>query len=117
LAEALPYCDAPDVFAAAIEGYPSEVVEDAIALQESQPRRRQLMMWYEVSQNTPERPPLTAYSPGEEVWAYFPQSKDKWMKATVEWVRGHTIRVVNGVLGMLVERDDLIAPGHWELAI
>jgi hypothetical protein len=48
LAIAFEYCDAPDVFASAIEGYPIEVVEDAIALQDSQPRRRQLTQWLEA---------------------------------------------------------------------
>jgi hypothetical protein len=137
LAVAFEFCESPADFAAVIEGYPSDVVEDAIALQGSQPRRQQLSAWYdavandttsvhplsqnpiiEVSENTSERlPQLTAYRPGEEVWAYFPQSKDKWMKATVEWIRGRTIRVVNGALGMFVERADMIAPGHWELVL
>ncbi len=48
LAQAFEYCDAPDVFASAIEAYPIKVVEDAIALQDSQPRRRQLTQWLEA---------------------------------------------------------------------
>lgn len=61
------------------------------------------------------RPPLSAYQEGDEVWAYFPQSMDKWLKATVEWVRGNTIRVVSGFFGMFIERPDMIAPGDWVL--
>jgi hypothetical protein len=45
LAIAFEYCDTPDVFAAAIEGYPVQVVEDAIALVDAQPMRQQLTRW------------------------------------------------------------------------
>ncbi len=48
LAIAFEYADAPDVFAAAIEGYEPEQIEDAIALQGSQPRRQELTRWYEA---------------------------------------------------------------------
>jgi hypothetical protein len=137
LAQALQYADAPDVFAAAIEGYTQEQIEDAIAVQGSQPIRQELMRWYEagvtndtasslsrsekpicgVSENTSKQLPFASYKPGEQVWAYFPQSQDKWLKATVEWVRGNTIRVVSGLFGMFVEEPELIAPGHWELVM
>ncbi len=45
LAIAFEYCDAPDVFAAAVEGYTQEQVEEAIALQASHPMRQQLSRW------------------------------------------------------------------------
>ncbi len=48
LAQALQYADAPNVFAAAIEGYEPSQIEDAIAVQPSQPRRQELMRWYEA---------------------------------------------------------------------
>jgi hypothetical protein len=47
LAEALRYVDSSDVFAAAIGGYPCEIVEGAIALQDSQPERLRLSKLYE----------------------------------------------------------------------
>jgi agmatine/peptidylarginine deiminase len=59
------------------------------------------------------RPSLEEYQPGEEVWAYFPQSQDKWLKGVVEWVRGNTIRVVSGFFGAFVESPEAIAPGDW----
>jgi hypothetical protein len=50
LAEALPFCEAPDILAAVVEDYSVEQVEQAIALQDSQPMRCQLRDWYEVLQ-------------------------------------------------------------------
>jgi hypothetical protein len=47
LIQALSCCESPSDFAAVVEEYPSDVVESAIALQDSQPRRQQLTAWYE----------------------------------------------------------------------
>ena len=112
LVEALPFVETADEFAAVIEGSPTEVVEDAIALSGNQPRRRQLEQWHQALK-TSERPPLAHYTPGDEVWAYFPQSQDGWLKGKVEWVRGKTIRVVSGFFGIFIGREDAIAPGDW----
>jgi hypothetical protein len=118
LAEALRYCDAPNMLAAAIEGYPSEVVEDAIALQDNQPRRMELARWLEeVSGKAAEEvvhPPLSAYKQGDEVWAFFPQCEQKWRRAVVA-IHGQAIRAVSDLFGIFVERPHLIAPGDWEL--
>ncbi len=128
LVEALSFCDSVEVFAAVIEGHSLETVEDAIALQDSQPRRQQLTQWFEQRQLPPlaeveaveeaiaVRPNLGDYQPGQEVWAYFPQSRDKWLKGIVESVRANTVRVVSGYLGIFAESPDAIAPGEWELA-
>jgi hypothetical protein len=95
-------------------------VEDAIASQDTQHKRQQLAQWYatavavEVTQDN-QLPSLESYQPGETVWAYFPQSQDKWLKGVVEWVRGNTVRVKSGFFGIFVERADAIAPGHWQL--
>jgi len=113
LVEALPFVEDAETFAAVIEGSPLEVVEDAIALSGSQPRRLQLHQWYESLKQASERPALASYTPGDEVWAYFPQSRDGWLKGTIEWVRGKTIRVVSGFFGIFIEREDAIAPGDW----
>jgi len=110
--EALPFAETIEEFASIIEGSPTEIVEDAIALLGNQPRRRQLEQWHQALK-TSERPPLAHYKADDEVWAYFPQSQDGWLKGKVEWVRGKTIRVVSGFFGMFIEREDAIAPGDW----
>ena len=45
LVEALPFCETADDLACVIEGYAIEAVEDAIAMQDTQPRRLQLSEW------------------------------------------------------------------------
>jgi hypothetical protein len=47
LLEAFPYCDTPQTFAAVIKHYSAEVIEGAIALQDSQPRRQELRQWFQ----------------------------------------------------------------------
>jgi hypothetical protein len=47
LTEALSFCDSPSEFALVIEEAESEVIETAIALQDSQPKRQQLRQWWE----------------------------------------------------------------------
>jgi hypothetical protein len=116
LIECFPFCDSADEFAAQVESCPAEIVEDAIALSGDQPRRKQLQQWYESLKQSPERPTLASYMAGDEIWAYFPQSQDGWLKGVVEWARGNTIRVVSGFLGIFIERDDAIAPGSWVLS-
>jgi len=115
LMEALPFVETADEFAAVIEGSPVEVVEDAIVLSGNQPRRRQLEHWYQALK-TSEHPPLAHYKADDEVWAYFPQSQDGWLKGKVEWVRGNLIRVVSGFFGISVERQDVIALGDWVIS-
>jgi len=63
------------------------------------------------------RPSLEDYQPGQEVWAYFPQSCDGWLKGIVEWVRGNTVRVKSGIFGIFAESPDAIAPGDWVLSV
>lgn len=46
LAQALAFCSSSDDFNALVEGYEPSQVEDAIALQDSQPRRQQLSQWH-----------------------------------------------------------------------
>ena len=115
-----------DEFTEVIQGISSDVVEDAIACQDSQPKRQQLSQWYKqgqlpavevVNEEIVIRPPLEEYRPGQEVWAYFPQSEARWLKGVVEWIRGNTIRVTSGFFGIFVENRDAIAPGDWELIV
>ncbi len=120
LAVSFEFCESHADFAAVAQGYPTPVVEDAIALVDSVPLRQWLRAWCEASQNTSqntsERLPLAAYKPGEEVWAFFPHSEQKWLRAVVEKVGSGFLRVKSGFLGMLIERCDQIAPGYWEVA-
>ena len=124
LVELLATIQTADDFIRAIQGVSTVAVEDAIASQDTQPKRQQLAQWYAAAAEVPAvevvaevtRPSLEEYQPGEEVWAHFPQSQDKWLKGVVEWVRGNTIRVVSGFFGAFVESPEEIAPGSWELA-
>jgi DNA primase len=135
LVEALPFVETQEELATVTQYYQRSDVEEAIALADTQPRRQELRRWYEavaandtaldeplpekpsieVAEYTSEHPPLTAYREGDEVWGYFPQSQDKWLRASVEWVRGNLIRVKSGFFGMLIEKAELIAPGDWEV--
>ncbi|MEW6496344.1 MAG: plasmid replication protein, CyRepA1 family, partial [Cyanobacteriota bacterium] len=47
LAEALPYCESIEQFAAVVEDYSNEVIENAIAIQDSAPARARLRQWRE----------------------------------------------------------------------
>jgi hypothetical protein len=126
LAIALSFCESPADFAAVIERVDEEAVADAIALQDSQPVRQRLMLLYEAAAELTmgsgeadaiaTHPHLESYNAGDEVWGYFPHSEAKWLKATVQWVCGHAVKIKSGFLGMLIERDDLIAPGHWVMS-
>jgi hypothetical protein len=111
-------------FVEVIQGVSSEAIEDAIAVQDNQPKRLQLSDWFQgktvaveaVEAEATPRPSIENYQPGQEVWAYFPQSQDGWLKGIVEWVRGNTIRVVSEFFGTFIVDSNEIAPGDWELA-
>ena len=49
LVDVLPFVDDAETFAVVIEGSSVDVVEDAIAMTDSQPRRNQLLKWLEAS--------------------------------------------------------------------
>lgn len=112
--------DAEDArtFLALIEGYSSEMVEDAIDLQDSQHRRQELEGWLQAlsvvtETASPERPPISSYREGDEVWFYNHQSEAKWLRGTVEKVGHGFVRCMSGFLGALIERSQEIAPGSW----
>jgi hypothetical protein len=131
LVESLKFCHTSKDLALIIQAFnaTSEQLQDAIALADSQPRRRQLEGWYhQLSQESvgggeelaheeaiATHPPLESYQEADEVWAYYPQSERKWLKSVVQWVRGSTLRVTSGWLGVLIENCHLIAPGDWVL--
>jgi hypothetical protein len=56
LVEALPFAESLEDFASIVEDSPREAVEEAIALQDTQPRRQQLMSWYEKLANDTSEP-------------------------------------------------------------
>jgi hypothetical protein len=139
LCESFQHCETPKDLALVIEGFQAtpEQVEDAIASQDTQPKRQQLSQWYVAAKVGDEakvkrcyeigaepndsapislRPSLSDYQPGQEVWAYFPQSQDRWLKATVEWVRENLVKVKSGFLGIFIEQEDAIAPGDWVMS-
>jgi hypothetical protein len=125
LIDALEAVGSLEEFSEVVGGRQIAIVEDAIAFALSQPKRKQLEQWLEQLSQSDEcggaevaqsdNPPLSSYKPGDEVWGYFPQSEQKWLKATVEWVRGGMVRVISGFFGMHIERPELIAPGDWVL--
>jgi hypothetical protein len=116
LISALEVVGSADEFASVIEGSSVEVVEDAILYLESPHQKQRLQQWYESLKQASKRPALASYAPGDEVWAYFPQSQSGWLKGVVEWARGNTIRVVSGFFGIHVGQEDAIAPGDWVLS-
>jgi hypothetical protein len=131
LVDALETVGNLEEFSQVAGGREIRIVEDAIAGSgPDQPRRHQLTQWltelqssaFDLQPSTEPKaqeavcyPPLESYCEGEQVWAFFPQTQDKWLKGTVEWVRGNMVRVVSGFFGMHIERPELIAPGNWVL--
>jgi hypothetical protein len=120
-------------FASIAQIYSLEMMQDAIVYQPEVNQKHLLnhllRQWLSASASQPElaaaevvesaianRPMLEDYQPGQQVWAFFPQSQDKWLKATVQWVRENLVRVESGFLGMLIGYPDLIAPGDWVLS-
>lgn len=128
LVEAFESCENPHQFAAVIEGYSVEFIEDAIALSDSQPRRRELAEWYQqlsqeatggeelAQEDAIANPPLESYTEGDEVWFYHPSAEAKWIRGVVEWVRDRMVRVKSGFLGRLIENPHQIAPADWVLS-
>lgn len=87
LAEALPFCDSPKLFAIAIEGYPSEVVKDAIALQPNQPSRQRLRAWHEaIEVDTPDE---ETEAPPTHKWGELPS-----VGSILQWVSGGLEKLV-----------------------
>jgi hypothetical protein len=60
LMEAFSFCETRQHFASVIEDYSAEVVEEAIALADTQPRRLELMRWYEMQVEPSENERLAA---------------------------------------------------------
>jgi hypothetical protein len=65
LVEALPYCETADDLASVSESYAIEVVEDAIAMQDTQPRRLQLTKWLANATTEPIEPVLPSFKVGD----------------------------------------------------
>jgi hypothetical protein len=65
LIEALPFCETTDDLASVIEDYAIEVVEDAIAMQDTQPRRLLLTKWLASATTEPIEPVLPSFQVGD----------------------------------------------------
>jgi hypothetical protein len=77
LVEALQFAESLEDLASIIEGSPLEAVEDAIALQDSQPRRMQLQGWLEVlNQPVEETKPTRSWQ-----WSDLPA-----VKSILRWI-------------------------------
>jgi hypothetical protein len=93
LVEALPFAESIEDFASIVEGSPLEAVEDAIALQPDQPRRRQLREWLEAVEESTfatqfpqaEAEPIKV---GQRVWA--------WIGAFGRWGQGFVSDILEG---------------------
>jgi hypothetical protein len=66
LAVAFGFCESPTDFAAVVEGYPTTIVEDAIALQTTS-RRQQLQAWSELAQSQTVSPPSALESHSQDL--------------------------------------------------
>jgi hypothetical protein len=127
LLQALPFAETVEDFTLIVEDSPLEAVEEAIALQDDQPRRQQLSQWLAalskpelveseiVEEAIATRPSLESYREGEEVWFWHPMSEQGWIRGVVQWVRDRMVQVQSDFLGNLIERQDQIAPGDWVL--
>jgi hypothetical protein len=65
LVEALPFCETADDLALVMEDYAIEVVEDAIAMQDTQPRRLLLTKWLASATTEPIEPVLPSFKVGD----------------------------------------------------
>lgn len=123
LINAFAGCDDISGVEFAIDGESEDSIESALLYQEPA-HRQQLRQWIEQLRQgcgveepqIAERPPLSTYSIGEEVWAYFPDTEQKWLKGVVEKILPRLLYVKSGFFGMHIERPDMIAPGDWVIA-
>jgi hypothetical protein len=79
LVEALPFCETVEDLVNVIEGCAIEVVEDAIAMQDTQPRRQQLTKWLEEVTTEPKQiePILPRFKVGDTLERLRGYSKGK----------------------------------------
>jgi hypothetical protein len=86
LVEALPFAQSAEDFASIVDGSPLETIEDAIALQDTQPRRIQLQGWLEaLNQPLEEAKPMRSWQ-----WSELPM-----VKSVLRWIdRTEQVRVL-----------------------
>jgi hypothetical protein len=65
LVEALPYCETVEDFTCVVEDYSLEMVEEAIAMQDTQPRRLLLTKWLASATTEPIEPVLPSFKVGD----------------------------------------------------
>jgi glutaredoxin-related protein len=118
----LHFCESPADFAAVLDAYPGDLVDEAIAIEDSERVQRLIADWT-VAANAAAaanaaRRKISDYDPGEEVWAWFPNTRVGWLKGTVKWSIDVLISVKSGFMETFisVNEDDWIAPGDWVMS-
>jgi hypothetical protein len=99
VAEALPYCQSPEDLMAIAAGCSSEVMRDAIALTDSQPRRLELARWYQQLANNGETQGVV-----RELLEAFQFCEDADLFATV--IEGYPIEVVEDAIASSIALAD-----------
>jgi hypothetical protein len=118
----LHFCESPADFAAVLDAYPGDLVDEAIAIDDSERVQRLIADWTVAANaaaaaNAAQRK-ISDYDPGEEVWAWFPNTRVGWLKGTVKWSIDVLISVKSGFMETFisVNEDDWIAPGDWVMS-
>jgi hypothetical protein len=110
LVEALPFCETVEDLVNVIEGCAREVVEDAIAMQDTQPRRQRLTKWLEEAKTEPKpiEPVVPRFKVGDTLERLRGYSKGKVaevLQVFQDWL--------NTSLGAVTL--DEIKSGSWQL--
>jgi hypothetical protein len=107
LCESFRHCETPRDFALVLEGFQatSEQIQDAIALQDNQPRRQQLTQWFEQGQ-------LPAAIPSEAAAYSLGQPVKVRLEGWVNWLEGKISRILEGVKANM--RVSITQPGYWQ---
>jgi hypothetical protein len=110
LAEAFEYCEEPSQFAAVIERYSRDLLEDAIALQDSMPVRQQLRVWYEALVDSTASELPRCEKPTIEVSSATSEPNSDWK----EIVKGYGELLISGFDHGIQTVKDLLEPWTWE---
>jgi hypothetical protein len=99
LVEAFSFCETRQHFTAVIEDYSAEVVEEAIALSDTQPRRLQLAKWWnEILVAAQVAEEAVSHSSQAEVESLKPGQRVRaWIAAFNRWGQGIVSDILEGV--------------------
>jgi hypothetical protein len=87
ISQMLQFCKSPADFAAVVGAYPGDLVDEAIEIDDSERVQRLIADWTVAANaaaaaNAAQRK-ISDYDPGEEVWAWFPNTRVGWLKAAL----------------------------------